>query len=93
MRAITDGEWARMSWHARQDYLAAQSALRRRYDDAIRSGRTTLARRRAGYGYDTRTPEQVTRDAQAQLDRIGVDPDHEQHLADLMAAITTKENR
>ncbi len=93
MRAITDGEWARMSWRARQDYLAAQSDLRRRYDDAIRSGRTTLARRRAGYGHDTRTPEQITRTAQAVLDRLGIDPDHEQHLADLMAAITTKENR
>lgn len=93
MRAITDGEWARMSWRARQDYLAAQSDLRRRYDDAIRSGRTTLARRRAGYGYDTRTPEQITRDAHAHLNRLGIDPDHEQHLADLMAAINQKENR
>jgi hypothetical protein len=92
MRAITDGEWARMSWRARQDYLAAQTELRRRYDDAIRSGRTTLARRRAGYGYDTRTPEQITRTAQAVLDRLGPDPDHEQHLADLVAAITEKEH-
>lgn len=93
MKAITETEWARMSWRARQDYLGAQTELRRRYDAAIREGRTTLARRRAGYGHDTRTPEQVARDAQRVLNRIGLDPNHAQHLADLAAAITTKEDQ
>lgn len=77
---VTDAQWDRMSWHARQRWLLNANTLRRELTQAI----DALQRTEAARAENRRQQNAATLvAAQAILDKLGPDPDGHAHLAAL----------
>ena len=87
---IDDATWQRMSWHARQQWLLAATALRRRLlEDLEATTRSEAAR--AAQRQHVHSATLVA--AQAILDALGPDPDGHAHLEALERALVNRAPR
>lgn len=81
MTPITDRDWARMSWHQRQQHLIRQTrqlrSIREQIDDEQRDRRTKAS-----------TVAAVIAKAERILADLDPDPHAEQHRAELEAALS-----
>ena len=80
---IDDATWARMSWHAQQQWLLAANGLRRQMLADIDDLRRREAARAA---YRQHAHAATLEAAQAILDELGPDPRGHQHLEALARA-------
>lgn len=87
---LDDVTWQRMSWHARQQWLQAATALRRRLlEDLEATTRQEAAR--ATQRQHVHSATLVA--AQAILDALGPDPDGHAHLEALERALVNRAPR
>lgn len=91
MKKITHADWSRMSWHARQQYLEAQTLHLRYLRHELDRAKSELAliryKNRVRNGHAPRVePAAVLAHAQRILDKMTPDPDAAQHVDELLAA-------
>ena len=85
---MTPERWARMSWHARERYVAALRREVQRLEARLATRRASAAGRRQLSELDA---AQTALDAARILATLPTDPKAAQHRADLWHAITRKD--
>ena len=88
---LTETDWARMSWRAKQQWLHAADKLRRQMVDDLHRRLTDEAtgaaiRRAVGFDCGTDVARSILR-AKALIEDLPADPHGEDHLAELNAEV------